>query len=415
MIGEKGINISGGQKQRIALARAICSPAQIFLLDAPMSGLDVTVAKHVFNEAILEQSRQRLVVMTDCTYKPEVLAQASRILAMDRGQIVFDGSYSELCKEHIIETISSHQQSEKPGNEAAVALTSSETSTSTSKKDGAGAKSKSSKGSEKAADASSQSGRRSGKEKRTKITDDIAPANSSHGGFGSYLSYARSCGLQNISLAVLLSLAAFVAGAAGDYQVAFWTDGRFGAARFLFLYGIMSVAIISLHTMRYFMFSYSGITASRKLHDSLLQSILGATFAFFTETPSGRITSRFSVDFDVIDFSIPSSLASLVDSLLGILTGVGVVVISSPVYLFIVIPLTWQYYKVQAQYRNVSKELKKIESGAKSPLFSHFREVLGGLECVRGFRIQTRMCQQHHKMLDDMICARLNWDAANRY
>ena len=49
-IGEKGINLSGGQRARIGLARAIYSDAQIYLLDDPLSAVDVNVAKHLFNE-----------------------------------------------------------------------------------------------------------------------------------------------------------------------------------------------------------------------------------------------------------------------------------------------------------------------------------------------------------------------------
>lgn len=51
-IGEKGINLSGGQKQRIALARAIYNDADIYLLDDPLSAVDVHVGKHIFEHVI---------------------------------------------------------------------------------------------------------------------------------------------------------------------------------------------------------------------------------------------------------------------------------------------------------------------------------------------------------------------------
>ena len=47
MIGEKGVNLSGGQKARISIARAIYSNADIFLLDDPISAVDIHVGKFI--------------------------------------------------------------------------------------------------------------------------------------------------------------------------------------------------------------------------------------------------------------------------------------------------------------------------------------------------------------------------------
>lgn len=47
MIGEKGVNLSGGQKARISLARALYSNADIYLLDDPISAVDIHVGKFI--------------------------------------------------------------------------------------------------------------------------------------------------------------------------------------------------------------------------------------------------------------------------------------------------------------------------------------------------------------------------------
>lgn len=49
MIGEKGINLSGGQKARITLARALYSDSDIYLLDDPISAVDVHVGKFIIH------------------------------------------------------------------------------------------------------------------------------------------------------------------------------------------------------------------------------------------------------------------------------------------------------------------------------------------------------------------------------
>lgn len=49
LVGERGVTLSGGQKARVNLARAIYHDADIFILDDPLSAVDVAVAKHIFD------------------------------------------------------------------------------------------------------------------------------------------------------------------------------------------------------------------------------------------------------------------------------------------------------------------------------------------------------------------------------
>jgi ABC-type multidrug transport system fused ATPase/permease subunit len=143
--------------------------------------------------------------------------------------------------------------------------------------------------------------------------------------------------------------------------------------------------------------------------------VLGARPSFFDSTPSGRVTSRFSADMDVVDAKLPAGLAALVDAGLGIVTGLAVVSINAPAYLVLVAPLAWRYATLQRRYRAVSTQLKQMEAAHKSPLFSHCREVLAGLETARAYRLEHQLATRHFAMLDDLIGARVNWDATNRW
>lgn len=49
LVGERGVTLSGGQRARVNLARAIYHDADIFILDDPLSAVDVAVAKHIFD------------------------------------------------------------------------------------------------------------------------------------------------------------------------------------------------------------------------------------------------------------------------------------------------------------------------------------------------------------------------------
>jgi ATP-binding cassette, subfamily C (CFTR/MRP), member 1 len=62
-IGEKGVNLSGGQKARVALARALYSPSDIYLLDDPISALDAHVGRFVFDKAIKTYLKEKTVLL----------------------------------------------------------------------------------------------------------------------------------------------------------------------------------------------------------------------------------------------------------------------------------------------------------------------------------------------------------------
>ena len=85
-IGEHGATVSGGQRTRIALARAVYSNADIFLLDDPLSSLDAKVAEHVFKKCLRGLLADRIVLLT--TRTSHYLREANYIVKLKRGVIV---------------------------------------------------------------------------------------------------------------------------------------------------------------------------------------------------------------------------------------------------------------------------------------------------------------------------------------
>ncbi len=138
------------------------------------------------------------------------------------------------------------------------------------------------------------------------------------------------------------------------------------------------------------------ISASRNLHNRLLDKILHAPMSFFDTTPLGRIMNRFSRDLDVIDSNIPMYLRGWLFSIAPLVMTIVIVTYSSPIFLALLIPLGIIYYLIQASCRQ--------EDNKGSPIWFptiwkfSFLIFLLLVDCLHSIRKATQKNWQHDQV-----------------
>ena len=122
--------------------------------------------------------------------------------------------------------------------------------------------------------------------------------------------------------------------------------------------------------------------------------------SFFDTTPTGRILSRFSKDMYTVDSEITDQMDIFVWILLQLLTVLVTIVVITPFFAIALPFLGFVYIYAMNYFRRVSRETKRLESIARSPVYSQFSEVLGGLSTVRAYGATEAFTDSFDELLD---------------
>ncbi|KAI1393759.1 P-loop containing nucleoside triphosphate hydrolase protein [Hypoxylon trugodes] len=455
VVGERGISLSGGQKARVALARAVYARADIYLLDDCLSAVDSHVGRHIIENVLgpkgLLNSKCRILA----TNAISVLPEADYIYQLKDGEIAENGTFRQLVamKGGIAELIKSSGQDSGPASlDASPEGSGSETSTyietdNTQDKEEieeaqegiaelAPIKTGPSTGSAQKRSGSMSTLRRASaasfRGPRGKLQDEEEPSAKTkqakeHSEQGKvkwdvYLEYAKTSNLVAVAIYLLTLVAAQTAQIAGSVWLKNWAEVNGKAAanphvgKYLgiyFAFGVGSSALTVVQTL--ILWIFCSIEASRKLHERMATAIFRSPMSFFDTTPAGRILNRFSSDVYRLDEVLARTFNMLFVNLARSGFTLIVISVSTPVFIALIIPLSAVYYWVQRYYLRTSRELKRLDSISRSPIYAHFQESLGGISTIRAYKQQERFELENEWRVDSNLRAYFPSISANRW
>eukprot|EP00127_Corallochytrium_limacisporum_P002080 Clim_evm1s101 gene=Clim_evmTU1s101 len=235
--------------------------------------------------------------------------------------------------------------------------------------------------------------------------------------FAVYSNYVQAVGV-GLALATLLNfIATRSMQVATDTWLSLWSSAGKDTDVWYYLKGYATLTGISLSLilLQALLVAAVAQVGSRRLHKWMLDAVIRAPMSFFNSTPTGRILNRFSSDMNTVDQRLVSNMSALVNRLLQITASVIVQIVVSPWFILPVVPLAVLYYFVQIYFRAAAREMQRIHSVSRSPIFAHLSETMDGLASIRAFG-QVAVAREKFEHKCDTNTVAFNFlNAANRW
>ncbi|KAF5273606.1 hypothetical protein FQR65_LT04605 [Abscondita terminalis] len=341
--GDQGSVLSGGQKARVNLARAVYRHADIYLLDDPLSAVDVNVGKQIFDYCICGFLKKKTVVVV--THQLQYLQKVDRIIVLENGRVTSDGTFEQLQKLEI--------------NFTELLNTNIDDDEST-------------KDNQKYASSVELSKKSVVKVEEQRSTGTVSTS--------VYVDYIAACGSKILVVFVIaLFLLVQVLLSGTFYFVTYWVnyeqelrqntsqnlshnqENTKTRSNFILIYSGLTVAIFLLIVLRNTISFKFCMRCSTHIYNCMFESIVHATMQFFNDNSPGRILNRFTKDTGVMDELLPLAMAITTQTIVSI---IGILFITCLVNFWLIIPsvviLLASIY-IRKFYLSSSINLKRLE------------------------------------------------------
>nr|POE65317.1 atp-dependent bile acid permease [Quercus suber] len=184
---------------------------------------------------------------------------------------------------------------------------------------------------------------------------------------------------------------------------------------YLAVYAVIGVGYMAITLLREGVLFGGSITASRRIHRQLMESVAHARFRFFDGTPLGQMMNRFSKDIEAVDQEIAPVAVGVVHCMASIITIVVLISIITPGFLIAAIFITILYFLIGKFYISSSRDLKRLESIQRSPLYQQFGETLSGMTTIRAYGHERRFMRDNLERINTHARPYIYLWAANRW
>ncbi|KAF7972890.1 hypothetical protein HWV62_16688 [Athelia sp. TMB] len=393
-IGERGVNLSGGQKARVSLARAVYSRASTLFLDDVLSAVDAHTAHHLYHECLKGPlMRGRTIVLV--SHHVQLCAPgASYVVALDNGRVQFVGSGAEFRASGVMDTLV--QSGRADGGEDDV----EEAAEKELAPSGSGNQSDASSAVEKAEQQPKKSPR--------KLVEEEARA-VGHISRDIWKTYILACGGAWFWAAfIIILLIAAMSPVAENWWLKYWAGAATervddkGPSYYIGVYALITFIGLIITTSRWFVLYNGSIRASTLLYQRLLESVLFANLRFHDTVSRGRLLNRFGKDFEGIDSNMSDNFGrSIMYGLSAATTFVTISVVGGPGFVLAALILGSLYYNTAKVYGQTSRDMRRLDSVTRSPLYSIYGETIAGVTVLRAFGASS-------KYLRDMLTCNVN-------
>ncbi|KDR24195.1 Multidrug resistance-associated protein 1, partial [Zootermopsis nevadensis] len=441
-IGEKGINLSGGQKQRVSLARAVYNNADIYFLDDPLSAVDSHVGKHIFENVIgpsgILRRKTRVLVTHGITYLPDV----DMIVVLKDGEVTEMGTYKQLLEkkgafaeflvQHLQEIgvddgtseagfswvkIISYEELQNCGISCMKCLISDldeikqqlENTIESSTERG---------GSRHRLNSLDKDTGSNSKFVAKPNGDKLIEAEKTETGsvkWHVYTYYLKSIGIFLSGATIFFNLVFQAFSIGSNVWLSEWSNDKNVYVNetvnegkrdlYLGVYGALGAGQVIAVFISSLYLALGTLLAARYLHCQMLSHVLSNPLRFFDTTPTGRILNRFSKDIDTMDNTIPHNIRAWLTCLFSVVATLVVISYSTPIFISVIIPIGIIYYFIQRFYVSTSRQLKRLESVSRSPVYSHFGESITGAQTIRAYNVQQRFIRESEERVDfNQVC-----------
>ncbi|KAF9934457.1 hypothetical protein FBU30_001950 [Linnemannia zychae] len=419
LIGEKGVTLSGGQRARVSLARAAYRDSDLYILDDPLSAVDPKVGRSLFENCIngFLKGKARVLV----THQLQYIKDCDTVIILERGKITHMGHVDEVMNEEV-----EIKQFVKDGDELKSVRTrskfvdvlrefarkaSSGSTEDNDSKDSTAALTTEAKAlectdkivqeAENKAAADTEDDGASLMEKNL-IVEEVADGETS---FKSYVEFFRiGSGWSKLILTVFCLAAAQTIMILGQFFLTKWSGASVQEQKRSYyptVFGLYCVGTVIMTLIRSYLFFDCLTASSRNMFRSMLDALMRTCIDFFHANPHGRVLNRFSKDMSLVDEMLPYVFFDTTQSAFMLLGSIVTVCIVNPWILIAIPVILGGFVALRSLYMKSSRQVKRIDSISRSPIYSHLSETLDGLTSIRAFGVSKRFMDEHIKTQED--------------